>query len=114
MPGTRRQLIRDVVTWLKTDEHALAGGLAPKMSEAEGRAIKLLTPPKPVTPKPPKQPETLQPEPGRSRGHRSIRIGRSGCPRQDWSTTAEQLRRKLEANPSYRITIQWTIEEEPQ
>jgi hypothetical protein len=39
-------LIQDVCSWLKTDEHALAGGLASKLSEAEGRAIKLLTPPK--------------------------------------------------------------------
>ena len=44
------QLIKDVVGWLKTDEHALAGGLANKLSEAEGRAIQLLTPPKVAPP----------------------------------------------------------------
>ena len=43
-PAARRRLR----SWLKTDEHALAGGLAAKLSEAEGRAIKLLTPPKPL------------------------------------------------------------------
>ncbi len=37
-------------SWLKTDEHALAGGLAAKLSEAESRAIRLLTPPKHETP----------------------------------------------------------------
>ena len=46
------QLLQDVCTWLKTDEHALAGGLASKLTEAEARAIKLLTPPKPVKPTP--------------------------------------------------------------
>ena len=40
------QLLQDVCTWLKTDEHALAGGLASKLTEAETKAIKLLTPPK--------------------------------------------------------------------
>ena len=40
------QLLKDVRTWLKTDEHALAGGLAAKLMEAEAKAIKLLTPPK--------------------------------------------------------------------
>ena len=43
------KLNQDVVGWLKADEHAVAGGLAAKLSEAEGRAIKLLTPPTPPT-----------------------------------------------------------------
>ena len=47
-------LLSDVRSWLKTDELALAGGLAPKLSDAESRAIKLLTPP---TPKPKPEPE---------------------------------------------------------
>ena len=51
------KLIEDVVTWLKTDEHALAGGLASKLSDAEGRAIKLLTPPKPP------KPDAVKPDP---------------------------------------------------
>ena len=33
---------------------------------------------------------------------------------EEWSTTAEDLRQKLDANPRYRLTIDWTIEEEPQ
>jgi hypothetical protein len=108
------QVIRDVVTWLKTDEQGVAGGLAPKLSEAEGRAIRLLTPPKPVTPKPPKQTETPQPEPGRKSWSSVDSDRKERLSSQDWSTTAEQLRRKLEDNPRYRITIEWTIEEEPQ
>ena len=48
LPGSTRMS----VGWLKADEHALAGGLASKLSEAEGRAIKLLTPPKPADPDP--------------------------------------------------------------
>ena len=66
-------LIQDVCGWLKADEHALAGGLASKLSEAEGRAIKLLTPPKIVE----RRPETAgnrtaqaqtRPEASRDRG----------------------------------------------
>jgi hypothetical protein len=111
--GDATQLIRDVVTWLKTDEHALAGGLAPKLSEAEGRAIKLLTPPKTATPKP-TRPEPPQPEPGR-KPWSPVGSGREErLSSQDWSTTAEQLHRQLEDNPRYRISIEWTIEEEPQ
>ena len=33
---------------------------------------------------------------------------------EEWSTTSEELRQKLEGNPRYRLTIDWTIEEEPQ
>ena len=63
--GRRYCLIQDVWSWLKTDEHALAGGLASKLSEAEGRAIKLLTPPKPVD-RMPQLPhiDPLKPKPG--------------------------------------------------
>src|SRR5262249_1279623 len=50
--GDATQLIRDVVTWLKTDEHALAGGLAPKKSEGDGPAPKPPTPPQTPTPHP--------------------------------------------------------------
>ena len=39
-------LLDDVRSWLKMDEFALVGGLASKLSEAEGRAIQLLKPPK--------------------------------------------------------------------
>ena len=33
---------------------------------------------------------------------------------KDWSTTAQELQRKLEDNPRYRLTVEWTLEEEPQ
>ena len=67
-------------TWLKTDEHALAGGLAAKLSEAEGRAIKLLTPPKTDRADP-----ADQAAPARSRarsGRRSAPARRIGWPRR--------------------------------
>ena len=59
------RLIQDVCSWLKTDEHALAGGLASKLSDAEGRAIKLLTPPKVAEPDPKLPPiDPPKPKPG--------------------------------------------------
>jgi hypothetical protein len=113
--GDAGQLLKDVATWLKTDEHVLAGGLASKLSEAEGRAIKLLTPPKTPGPKPP-EPEPRPPQPGPG-GKTWTQVGSGRKERltsSDWSTTSEQLLRKLEENPRYRLTIEWTIEEEPQ
>ena len=97
------KLNQDVVGWLKADEHALAGGLAAKLTEAEGRAIKLLTPPKPPGSDP--------------HGKRWSLIGSGKKKRitsEEWSTTPDELNQKLSANPRYRLTIDWTIEEEPQ
>jgi hypothetical protein len=94
------KLNQDVVGWLKTDEHAVAGGLASKLFEAEGRAIKLLTPPKPD-----------------ADGKRWTSIGsgtKKRVSREEWSTTLDELDKKLSANSRYRLTIDWTIEEEPQ
>jgi hypothetical protein len=106
--GDAALLIKEVASWLKTDEHALAGGLASKLSEAEGRAIKLLTPTKPPGSKP------LPPDPGK-KTWTSIGSGRKDrMSSQDWSTTAQQLLQKMEGNPRYRLTVEWTIEEEPQ
>ncbi len=103
-------LLEDVRSWLKVDEHALAGGLAPKLSEAVDRAIRLLTPPKqpsvpPVTPPPP------PPPPGWKI------VGSDNKPRlteTELTTAVEELIRKLKANPRYRLSIQWTLEEGPQ
>ena len=61
-------------TWLKTDEHALAGGLAAKLSEAEDRAIKLLTPPKPSIRRH-RHPPTSDPSPAGSRWVQAARPG---------------------------------------
>ncbi len=112
--GDAAQLIKDVSTWLNTDEHALAGGLASKLSEAEGRAIKLLTPRKNPGPKPP-QPEPRPPQPGP--GDKTwTQVGsdrRERLTPADWGKTYEELSRKLEANPRYRLTVSWTIEEGP-
>jgi len=105
-----QKLIQDVVTWLKTDEQALAGGLAAKLSDGEGRAIKLLTPPTPPKPGP------IKPDPKPDPKRWSV-IGSGQNERlssKDWSTTAQELHQKLEGNPRYRLTIDWTIEEESQ
>src|SRR5205823_1239512 len=54
-------LLDDVRSWLKVDEHALAGGLAPRLSEAVDRAIRLLTPPKQPVVLPPITPPVVPP-----------------------------------------------------
>jgi hypothetical protein len=102
-------LIQDVCTWLKTDEHALVGGLASKLSDAEGRAIKLLTPPKAPEPIPAIKPPPPVP------GKKWVQISKGQKDRlasKDWQATAEELREKLEENPAYRLTVQWLLEEE--
>src|SRR5262249_37098458 len=94
-------LLQDVCTYLKTDEHALVGGLASKLSDAEGRAIKLLRPPPPPPP---------DPDP---KGWLQVGTGKKvRLDSQAWQKTAEQLRKKLDENPSYRLTVQWLLEEE--
>jgi hypothetical protein len=103
-------LIRDVCGWLKTDEHALAGGLASKLSEAEGRAIRLLTPPKVVDPNPQLPPiDPPKPKPGWKA------VGSGGKSRLSNSESISEARailQKLEDNPRLRLTVQWTLEEE--
>ncbi len=99
-------LLDDVRSWLKVDEHALAGGLAPKLSEAVDRAIRLLTPPKPPPPPPPPPP----PQPGwKVVGNDS----KTRLTEKEASATVEELLRKLKANQRYRLSIQWTLEEGP-
>ena len=88
-------------TWLKTDEHALAGGLASKLSDAEGRAIKLLTPPKPIDADPADHAAPADP------GKKWVQVGTGKKDRltaKDWQATAEELLQKLEENPRYRLT----------
>lgn len=100
-------LLDDVRSWLKVDEHALAGGLAPKLSEAVDRAIRLLTPPKPIDPPVPPPP----PLPGWKM------VGTDNKTRlteMELTATADELLRKLKANPRYRLSIQWTLEEGPE
>ena len=103
-------LIEDVWSWLKTDEHALAGGLASKLSTAEGRAIKLLTPPKmmerdvilpPIDPPKPKL------------GLKQIGSGgKARMSNRDSISETKSLLHKLEENAKLRLTVQWTLEEE--
>ena len=101
------QLLKDICTWLKTDEHALAGGLASKLTEAEGRAIKLLTPPKPPIVDPPLPP--LPPKPG----WREVAKGSKSRLSHDESvSTTMGLTQQLENNPKLRLTINWTLEEQ--
>jgi hypothetical protein len=102
-------LLDDVRSWLKVDEHALsAGGLAPKLSEAVDRAIRLLTPPKqPVV----QQPVTPPVQPGwKIIGNES----KTRLTEKEAAATVEGLLRKLKANQRYRLSIQWTLEEGPQ
>ena len=112
-------LIADVRSWLRSDEHAIAGGVAAKLSEAEGRAIKLLTPPKlplvppapPVTPVPP----VVPPPPPSGPDWRTVQgDAKSRLTDKELLGAAEELARKLRENPRYRITIHWTLEEGPQ
>ncbi len=104
-------LIQDVRTWLKNDEHALAGGLASKLSDAEGRAIKLLTPPKVTEPIPP---ITSPPSPPGAKKWSQVGTGKKDrLASKEWQKTAEELQKKLDENPGYRLTVQWMLEEEP-
>jgi hypothetical protein len=103
-------LIQDVGKWLKADEHALAGGLATKLSDAEGKAIKLLTPPKVVETDPllPRI-DPLKPKPGWKK------VGAGGKTRMSHAESISEtqgLLQELEANPKLRLTVQWTLEEE--
>jgi hypothetical protein len=109
-------LLDDVRSWLATDEHALAGGLAAKLSEAEGKAIKLLTPPK-VTPVPPDTPPPPVVPPPQKLSGPEWRIVQSDAEvrltEEELAGVAEEFARKLRENHRRRLTIQWTLEEGP-
>ena len=103
-------LIQDIWSWLKTDEHALVGGLAIKLSEAEGRAIKLLTPPE-VVESEPHLPPIDSPKP--RRGWKQVDTGgKARMSHPESLAEAKAILRKLEENSRLRLTIQWTLEEE--
>ena len=113
------QLIKDVCIWLKTDEHALAGGLSSKLSEAEAKAIKLLTPPKVITPvkiEPSKPNLPDLPPFEKVAPKQSFKpIGAGGKTRMSHAesiTEAKEILRQLNENPKLRLTVQWTLEEE--
>jgi hypothetical protein len=110
-------LLQDVRSALSTDELALAGGLAAKLSEAESRAIRLLTPPKaPVVPgpTPPITPPPIAPPPEPpKKGLKQVGTGsRSRLGHRESLSEAQELVQKLQQNPKLRLTIHWTLEEE--
>lgn len=103
-------LLREVTGWLRADEHALAGGLGERLTGAEGRAIKLLTPPKAVAPDPTPPPvDPPKPRPGWKA------VGSGGKERLDNAEAIAEARAilaRLEQDPTLRLTIRWTLEEE--
>jgi hypothetical protein len=103
-------LLRDVRSWVATDEHALAGGLAAKLPEAESRAIRLLTPPKPLDlgPTNPTTPHV----PGAKKWSQVATGKRDRLTPEDVVAAVEELKKKLAENPRYRLTLQWILEEE--
>lgn len=102
------RLLKDVRSHLCTDEVALAGGLASKLSEAETRAIKLLTPPKPDPPIDPPPP----PPPPEKRWKQVGTGSKSRLSHGDSLAETKSLLQQLEENPKLRLTVQWTLEEE--
>jgi len=105
-------LLNDVRDSLMKDEFALSEGLAKKLSDAEGRAVKLLRPPK-QDPEPVRKPdqETKLPEP--KPGWKRLAYGTTErLTGNDLSALTSKLSESLKENPKRRISIQWTIEEE--
>ena len=110
-------LLQDVRSALSTDELALAGGLAAKLSEAESRAIRLLTPSKPPVvpgPTPPVTPSPIAPPPEPpKKGLKQVGSGsRSRLGHNESLSEAQELVQKLQQNTKLRLTIHWTLEEE--
>ena len=101
------RLLQDVCTWLKTDEHALAGGLASKLTEAEAKAIELLTPTKqPVEPQPRAEVPRAKP------GWKQVAAGvETRLSHDEALSTTKKITQQLEENPKLRLTVQWTLEE---
>ena len=88
----------------------LVGGLASKLSEAEGRAIKLLTPLKIVeVPKLSVDIELPKPKPG----WRQVGFGKKDrLSNPEAISETKSLLEKLQQNPKLRLTVQWNLEEE--
>jgi hypothetical protein len=104
-------LLDDLRDSLMMDEFALAGGLPAKLSDAEGRAVKLLRPPK-VIPPPDGDDKDIKlppPKPGWKRLDSGSTERMSGG---DLSALTDKLASKLADNPKRRVTIQWTLEEQ--
>ncbi|XZE35695.1 hypothetical protein SH501x_001218 [Pirellulaceae bacterium SH501] len=115
------QLLKDIAIWLKTDEHALVGGLASKLADAEAKAIKLLTPPKVVPPtklepSKPDLPELppIAPVVAKQQFRQIISGGKARMSHADSLKETQEILRRLDENPKLRLTVQWTLEEESQ
>ena len=106
-------LLDDLRTSLMMDEFALSGGLPAKLSDAEGRAVKLLTQASPVPPVVPdvdRPVDTPKPTPP---GWSRVDEGSLECMSVDELTElTKKLNDELSANPNRRVTVQWTIEEQ--
>jgi hypothetical protein len=77
------------------------------LSEAETRAIKLLTPPKP------KIDDPTPPPPPPKKGWKPVGNGsRCRLSHEESLSEAQGLIQKLEQNDKLRLTIHWTLEEE--
>lgn len=102
-------LLDDLRDSLKMDEFVLAGGLPAKLSDAEGRAVTLLRPPKTDPPPDDDKPKLPPPKPGWKRLDSATTERMSGS---ELTALTEKLAAKLGQNPKQRVTIQWTLEEE--
>jgi hypothetical protein len=99
-------LMDDLRRSLMMDEFALAGGLPAKLSEAAGRAVKLLRPPKS---EPVPVPDPLPTKSGWKRLDSGAVERMAG---NDLTALAAMLSDKLGENPKRRVTVQWALEEE--
>lgn len=102
-------LLDDLRDSLKMDEFALAGGLPAKLSDLEGRAVRLLRPPKVVSPPEKDDPPLPPPKAGWKRLDSGSTERMAGS---DLSALTEKLTAKLGGDPKRRVTIQWTLEEQ--
>ena len=80
-----------------------------------GRSAFTVTPPKPKPPEPEKEPEeTPTPDKTPSKWKQISAGSKARLTKADLSSTVQEIHQRLEDNPRYRVSIQWTVEEEPE